>query len=438
MLNLKNVFNKDLMCAGLNQLWRIISGPITMVLIPFYLTPEMQGYWYIFISLSALAIFADLGFSNIILQFAAHEFAYLKFDSDGLLYGDEEHLKRIASFFRFSVKWLTVITLIAFPAILIGGHIYLSTKITSINWETPWFIYSFCSGIAFFYSSLLCFFEGCNSVSMVQLIRFKISILTSCTLILCLVCNFQLYALAFSLLCSTIVGMFLVKFYFSNIIRQLWNISAIYNYSWAKDFFELLWRYAISWSCGYFIFQLYTPLAFSFQGAVEAGKVGISIALWTAGFSIANIWIVSITPKMNMLVAGQRWRELDSLFFKNLLISVGVYLLGSCCFFFIYINAVGKYEFFNRLISLKSMLILAFCWFVQLIANSLAVYLRAHKKEPLVMISFFSAFFIATTTYMCARYLDENWLFFGYFLNQMIGILFIINIFNKQRRKHNE
>jgi hypothetical protein len=59
-----NQQRKDLFFTLINQLWRLISGPVTMLLIPLFLSPEQQGYWYIFGSISALSVFADLGFSN--------------------------------------------------------------------------------------------------------------------------------------------------------------------------------------------------------------------------------------------------------------------------------------------------------------------------------------------------------------------------------------
>lgn len=101
VLHLKHWFSRDLVSTALNQMWKVVSGPVTLVLIPLSLTPELQGYWYTIFGLSFLMLFADLGFSNIILQFAAHEFAYLHFDGGWKISGDEEHLRKLASFFKF-------------------------------------------------------------------------------------------------------------------------------------------------------------------------------------------------------------------------------------------------------------------------------------------------------------------------------------------------
>jgi hypothetical protein len=88
----KTIFSYDFRHTALNQIWRLFSGPALLILIPLYLTAEVQGYWYTFISLAALAVFADMGFSTILLQFSAHEFAHLKFNSDKTIFGSENSL----------------------------------------------------------------------------------------------------------------------------------------------------------------------------------------------------------------------------------------------------------------------------------------------------------------------------------------------------------
>lgn len=96
-------YHKDLFSTFLNQIWRIFSGPLILLSIPFFLTPEVQGFWYTFISLAALSVLADLGFSNIILQFSAHEFAFLRFKANMTLEGDTYHLCKLSDFFDLAL-----------------------------------------------------------------------------------------------------------------------------------------------------------------------------------------------------------------------------------------------------------------------------------------------------------------------------------------------
>ena len=385
------MYKKDLFYTAMNQLWKVVAGPLVLLFIPLYLSPIEQGYWYTFTSIAALGVFADLGFSTIILQFAAHEFAYLDFNENREFVGDQTHLWRLSSFFRFSLKWLCRVIFVVFPLILLGGYLFLETKEEAVYWQIPWVIYAVASAGVFFYSSLLYFFEGCNSVGLVQNIRLKISIGTSTAMLLGLYFRFDLFALSLSLAVSMFVGFFLLVKTFMRPMRQLLQLSAIQCYDWWPEFSALIWRYAISWSSGFFIFQLFTPLAFKFHGAVFAGQVGISMAMWTAGFNIAMTWITAVIPRLNILVAERDWIGLDSLFGKSIWRSLCTMLVGGCMFFVLYFIFSDKVMFFQRLLSLSGLVILFLCWIFQLLINGLAVYLRAHKKEPLMMISFVSA-----------------------------------------------
>lgn len=430
------VINKDLLNTALNQLWKIISGPLVLLFIPLYLSAVEQGYWYSFISIAALSIFADLGFSVIILQFAAHEFAYLQFNEDGVIIGDLSHLERLATFFSFSIKWLFKVVLIVFPVIVIGGYVFLSYRQENVQWQLPWIIYSCFSGGLFFYSSILYFFEGCNSVKDVQMIRLKIAIGTTLTILIGLYSGGSLFALALSLVASNIVGIYYLHKKFFPAIRQLWNLSKISFYNWSKEFFSLIWRYAISWSSGYLIFQLFVPLTFRYHSSADAGKVGISIAMWTAGFGIANTWLVAITPKLNMLIDEHKWFELDNLFNKNLYRALGTMFLGGSLYFFVYWFGVGKYKIFDRFESWIPMFMLFVCWMLQLYINSLALYLRAHKKEPMMVLSACSAVYIAITTFLCAKYLSQDFLFLGFLSSYLFGVPITLYLYKIQRQEH--
>lgn len=93
--------DRDMLHTLLNQLWRVAAGPVLLLCIPLFLTSVEQGYWYTFTSLAALAVFADLGFSTIVLQFAAHEFTHLSFDKNGEVCGDRQALFNAALLYFF-------------------------------------------------------------------------------------------------------------------------------------------------------------------------------------------------------------------------------------------------------------------------------------------------------------------------------------------------
>lgn len=431
-----NTYKKDVKATLFNQIFKIFAGPVLLLFIPLYLTPLEQGYWYTFTGLAALAVFADLGFSTIILQFVAHEFTFLRFDDKRMLTGDEDHLWRLASFFRFSFYWLLKVIGIIFPLIIIGGYFFLINKEDQLIWQGAWIVYAFASAIVFFNSTLLSFFEGCDSVSLVQGIRVKITAVNFGSTVLGLYFNLGLYALSISLIFSSVFGLFFLVNKFSKTIKQLWKLSRGECYKWNSEFYALIWRYSISWCSGYFIFQLFTPLAFKYHGPVFAGKIGISIAMWTAGFSIATSWVTAVIPKLNMCISENKWQELDKIFYRSLILATSTMFIGGSLFLITELIFRNKYDFFSRVLDIRSMFILFLCWMFQTIINTLAIYLRSHKKEPLMFLSLISAFYVAITTFLCARYLSEQGLFLGFLSSYIYGLPVCVYIFNKKRQEH--
>ena len=432
---LKRKMNKDLQATFINSLWRVLAGPISLLCLPYFLTAMEQGYWYTFTGIAALSVFADLGFTTIVLQFSAHEFAYLQFTADRTLCGDSKRLWRLASFFRFVLQWLAKVIGIVFPLIMIGGFFFLAAKHDDLDWEWAWCIYSLASVGLFFNSAVLSFFEGCNSVSVVQNIRFRMSVAQVSVMVLALYLDLNIYALGLSIIANVLMSTTNLLYYFHKAIYQLWNVSRYDCYDWWPEFSSLIWRYGISWSSGYFIFQIFTPIAFYFHGAEFSGKIGLSIAMWTAGFSVANTWLTAIIPRLNMLIAERKWQELDDLFMKNLYRTMGTMVIGGGSYFVIYYVLAGEIHFFQRVLPPFVMAMLYISWIMQSWVNGIAVYLRAHKKEPLMQISVINGIWVAITTYLCARFLPPEYLFLG-FLSQYWSIVVIYRIFKKQQMAH--
>lgn len=436
----QSTYKRDVFSTFLNQGWRIISGPLVLLCIPYFLNAIEQGYWYTFISVAALSVLADLGFSNIILQFSAHEFAFLSFKEDKSIYGNLEHLKKLAAFFRFSIKWLFKIVSIVFPLIIIGGYYFISSKEISEEspylWQMAWSIYAVTSAFLFMNSIVLSFFEGCNLVSKVQRIRFQISAATSLVMIVGLIFHLKLFALALSGVMGALVGCFLIYYHFSKIISQLLQVSKHAFYNWWPEFYSLIWRYAISWGSGFLVFQLFTPLTFYFYGPVFAGKIGISIAMWTAGFNIAISWITAVTPKLNMLISEKKWNQLDKLFKNSVVQSVGTMLLGGLFFFIVEYFIGSKFHFFTRILSPNGMMILFLAWLLQVMANTMAIYLRAHKHEPLVIISCINAVIVLGGTALCGMFLESEYMFVGFLAGTIFQCVATFRIFKNYRWQH--
>lgn len=429
----KTILSHDFRHTAINQIWRLFSGPALLILIPLYLTAEVQGYWYTFISLAALAVFADMGFSTILLQFSAHEFAHLKFNSDKTIFGSEKHLIRLGTLLRFAIKWSLGVGIIAFPIILIIGFFILNQKETEINWIIPWIIYGVASSFVFVNSMLLSFIEGCDSVGDVQKIRFYVSFVTVLSTVILLICGTELYALVLSLFIGAITGIVLIFIKHHKMLRQLYDIGLKVFYDWKVEILKLIGKYSVSWISGYFIFYIFTPIAFTYKGIVESGQIGLTIAVFTAIFGISNIWMTIIIPKINMLVSKRDYETLDQIFKKHLLLSIVTYILGVITLFIIVLFLKDYVPFDERLVSPFSLMIISIVWLLQIIVQGLAYYMRAHKEEPLVIPSFVIGVYVSLTTLLVAIYLPFEYFFIGFLSSYIWGIPWVLIIFKKYK-----
>jgi hypothetical protein len=162
-----------------------------------------------------------------------------------------------------------------------------------------------------------------------------------------------------------------------------------------------------------------------FHGPIYSGRVGITLVLVMAIFNVSNIWMYTITPKMNMLISQKSWNALDSLFKKRLLLSLGTYLLitaGLFSFLTFFKDFWIIPKISARFLPTASLIILIVCYFFQLIINSWALYLRGHKREPYMVPSVVSAAWIAVTTYLAGKFMAPVWFFLGFLTSYAWGM----------------
>jgi len=430
--------DQDLISTTINQGFKLISGPILLILLPLFISSEAQGYWFSFISISALSVLADLGFTIIISQFSAHEYAFLKI-KNGIIVpknkNDLEHLIKLASLLRFAINWSKKIMLISFPVILfIGGSLFISKK-ENVAWTLPWIIYVAGAALTFSNSVILSFLEGCDNVAKIQRIRFYSLFLNFLILFLLLMLRTNLMALAGSIVMSSLLTSIIVYQKFRLILIQLWRLSTKKKYNWLPEFWRFFKKYSISVATGYFAIQIYTPLAFKFYGPIDAGKVGLTLSLGTAIFSVSNIWFQSVAPKINILTSQKNWMCLNKLFIERLTYATITYLIICTIFVltFLKIKDSSFSEITNRFLPLRGIIILFLHWLTQIPIWAMALFLRAHKKEPFLLTSIIITSNIILLTFISIKLLSVEFIYIGLLGTSIISLPFIIAIFNKKR-----
>ena len=314
--------------------WSSVAGLVTVALIARFLTPQQQGYYYTFGSLIALQIIFELGFSLVILQMASHERAHLTISADGQVTGDLVAHSRLASVLQRTVKWYSSGALLLAISLLVAGfHFFRAHRGLDdhVSWQAPWIFAVLAATLTFQLDPILSFMEGCGFVSNVARLRLIQAASGSICAWLVLFFHKGLFAPGTIIFANAVGAIFWLSRRKTLLLSLLRFNSGPHKIGWAREVWPFQWRIALSWLCGYLIFQLYTPVLFAYHGAAVAGQMGMSLSLANALLSVSISWINTKAAPFGALVARKEYTELDHIFFRALWQSLGVCIAGIVC-----------------------------------------------------------------------------------------------------------
>lgn len=405
-------FNRTIGYAVINKFVQAIANLLIIFFISQYMSKTEQGYYYTFNSIAALQIFFELGLTFVLLQFIAHEFAHMKFfESTKEIVGDFLHKARTGSILRLSFKWYSVAALLLLIIIMPSGfYFFLSKSNTSelVNWHFPWFLVMVATAVNLICSPFFTILEGMGRVLEVAKLRFVESLVSYIVLLLSLYFHLGLYSLSFFILSTGVCSILYFTLNSKNraIFFQIWSWYDKENQvNWKKEIFPFQWKIAVSWLSSYFIFQLLNPLLFAYKGPVAAGQMGITLTVFGGLSAISMTWITTKVPTFSMLVAKKEYEQLDNIFFKTLkqalLIAFGVALSA-----WLVLVGLNKYmpQYGSRFLAPVPTLFIAVNSLVNQLIFALAVYLRCHKEEPLLLPSVAGAISTSLVAFICAKW----------------------------------
>lgn len=387
--------------------WAIVAGGATVFLLPMWLSPTEQGYYFTFASLLALQIFFELGLNQIVMQLVSHEVAHLSETTDGRLTGKESHLARLSSLARLIRRWYSVAAVLFALIGGIAGVVFFTQKGTEHMsvWLAVWVVLVGATAVNLWLSPGLAVMEGCGKVGQVARLRLVQSVLGYAILWAALLSGTGLWAAAAVPLVSAVcTGYWLTTH--GNLLRWLSSraVDLKNQLSWRTDVLPLQWRIALSWASGYLIFNLFTPMAFSHHGAVEAGRLGMALTVFSAISTIGMSWVNVKAPKFTMHISRGEKSELNAVFkavairsiVVTTIMSIGVVILAwLLCEFDMFLM--------SRIASPGVLMALALVTVVNCIVFSAATYMRAHREEPMLPVSVVTGLLMAVAVYFGAR-----------------------------------
>ena len=374
---------------ALGRAWSFISGPISMLLIARFFTPETQGYYYTFGSVMGLQVFLEMGFAQCIVQFASHEFALLRFEPDGSLGGDPKARSRLISLGRLCLKWYAVLAVLVIVGVGLGGHFFFALKHDpSIAWAVPWWSLCVVAGISLALMPIGALLEGCNQLGFVYGQRIFAAIAGSLALWTALCCGAGLFTGPITTLAGVAVTATAYVWFFWGLVRELRSKPSEGTVSWHREIWPFQWRIGVSWASGYFAFQLFNPVLFYFHGPVVAGQMGMTLQLVASLNALAAAWVGTKAPRFGMLISQKKFDELDRLFLRSTVQGVAVCVGGGAALLLGLVFVQSHFHKFGaRFLGPGPAALLVLNTLVNQVIGAQAIYLRAHKREPFVWVS---------------------------------------------------
>lgn len=376
----------------------LLLGPLTALIIAFTLSGELQGFYYTFAGLLALQVFLELGFAQVIVQFASHEWAQLRLRSDRSIEGNPDALARLSSLWRLTTRWYWRTSLLLWIGLAVAGFVFFSAEDSGVQWQGPWLIVTLATAIDFMLLPLWSLMQGANLMTAVNFARLVGGLLLVPVLWGGLLLGAELWSLAMAEIAGLVWDAgFLWRY--RQFFRSLHLQRRGPRIQWRREILPVQWRMAMTWVSGYFAMQIFIPVIFRLEGPIEAGRWGMTWSVVSAVSALAGIWIYTSAPRFGSLIAQRRYRELDEAFRRVTASALGLCGLAS-------IGAIGAIALLNtadfRLADRLLPTGTAACLFAAAVLMQLSfaqsTYLRAHKAEPFLGLSILQAVCMAGTT----------------------------------------
>ncbi len=398
----------SLVALLLQRSWLALSGLATTVLVTLCLTPQLQGWYYAFLSLVSVYTLFDLGLTQVLMS-VAPKLGGLQDNGAVQTLGDQ-----FKSLMRQSARlygWLGIaFFLLMIPAgILFFWSGTRAEPIPRAEWLWPWISLVTVTSAAVALMPFLALIEGGGKVTEVAVLRLTQGIIGSTTCWYMLWQGAGLWALVMIPAVAVVVTSLWLQWRFQDLlliatdgVRELARHATQRSLSWSTQIWPLQWRFGLSWLSSYLLTQIYTPILFYVSGSVVAGQMGVSFAIANMLAVLAHSWTSRHVPKMAQLVVVRDWPGLDRLFKKDLFWSTGFFVCGALILCVAH-QVLEPTKYGQRVLPFWPFAGLLTIALINHLTGSLAAQLRAFLKEPLLWVMLLGAAIIVPLAMFAAN-----------------------------------
>jgi hypothetical protein len=420
----------------------IAGSTVTVLLIARFLSPVEQGYYYTLLSLAALQMVFELGFSFVVQQLAAHECVHLELQGDSGVSGDPVAHARLASTLQFSVRWYTVaatgmgLILAPLGAFFFARH--ADPAAAQVAWQGPWLLAVAASVAGLWCQPFYSFLDGCGQVRAVAALRLRQAVVGMALACAAMLLHHGLYSPALVIFGQAGTGMVFMATHRRLLTGLLRHPTRDASIRWSYEVWPFQWRIAVSWMCSYFTIQVFIPILFALRGPVEAGQMGMSLSITGYMSGLVLPWITTKATPFGRLIAQRQFQGLDSLFLRTLGQALAVFALialiadGGAALLTVVAPGLAA-----RMVSPQLFALLVLAAGASCVVQSLATLLRSFKREPFL----WQSLAVASLTLLLAMYTAPRWGNTGVTLGYLsvsagIGLPSALIIFARARRRY--
>ena len=370
----------------LTRLVQSVAALATIALVATRLDAGLQGYFYTLLALVAFLPLADFGVSYAMMQSASHQAGRLRWTPTGVD-GESSALRNLGQLLSVARRWNIATTGFATIVLAIVG-----TRVLCVGGALPpLLLYQWAALLASMagwqlLTPRLALLEGGGLVDRVWRFRLTQEILAGLLLAGGLITGLGLFSLALSAagrLAHTMLWLAGDALSTSRLPSNHWRHAVT---RWHSEVWPFQWRIGLSVLAGFLIYQLFAPTLLATQGAEVAGRFGMTVAVTNGLLSVTTGWLNSQAPRFGVLVAARDYPTLDQDFGRTFWRSSALAAAGAVAL----VCGLMLGQFFTPRLASRLLPLLPFTLFaVSAVINhfvfAFAIYLRAHRREPLLL-----------------------------------------------------
>lgn len=378
--------------------FKLLSGPISILLITTSLSELEQGIYFMFLSLSSVQWVFELGITTCMVQYISSST------------NKADRLKYTNFLFYFMISS----SLLLFVFLYLSSF-YIFDDVAYELWFEPWFFYLILVALNLWANFILVVEEGSGDIEHAYMTKMLSAIAYSTTLMSSLYLGGALYSLFFAQL-----SMFIVVIYRSFNRINYKNISGFFSCfsSLKATFFKVMpfqYKLSIVWITGYLYWNSFQLILFKYESPELSGYFGATNGVFGALAMMAISLVSTQRARWGRINEIEGGKKTYPYFLREAFKGSVIYIVMSLIFIVSF--ALFPYPSLkNRFLPLSLMaLLFVFRYFV-LFQEFILIYLRTFKDEPLYKIT--------VVNYM----LLPCGIFLGVFLGD-VKLVLIISIF---------